>query len=78
SLYNEFEVKVLTNNTKKVKIFTEGIDAELIPKDETNHFYYALKKVFEITKNKLLSLEIYIKNNIPLQRGLGSSATAYV
>ncbi|MCS7230848.1 MAG: homoserine kinase [Elusimicrobiota bacterium] len=78
SLYNEFEVKVLNDNTKKVEIFTEGIDAELIPKDETNHFYYALKKVFEITKNKLLSLEIYIKNNIPLQRGLGSSATAYV
>ncbi|MCS7227496.1 MAG: homoserine kinase [Endomicrobia bacterium] len=78
SLYNEFEVKVVNTTREKLKIFTDGVDKELIPKDETNHFYRALKKVFEVTKNKPPNLEIYIKNNIPLQRGLGSSATAYV
>lgn len=80
SLYNEFEIKVLssTNAKNKLSIFVEGVDKELIPKDETNHVYRAMKKVFEITKNDLPSVEIYIKNNIPLQRGLGSSATAYL
>ncbi len=80
SLYNEFEIKVLTgvNSKNKLSIFVEGVDKELIPKDETNHVYRAMKKVFEITKNELPPVEIYIKNNIPLQRGLGSSATAYL
>lgn len=77
SLYNEFEVYVVKNN-QKLRVETEGVDCELISKKEDNHFYKAIKKIFEITKNEMPSLEIYIKNRIPLKRGLGSSATAYV
>lgn len=77
SLYNEFEVYVVKNN-QKLRVETEGVDCELISKKEDNHFYKAIKKIFEITKNEIPSLEIYIRNRIPLKRGLGSSATAYV
>lgn len=77
SLYNEFEVYVVKNN-QKLRVETEGVDCELISKKEDNHFYKAIKKIFEITKNEMPSLEIYIRNRIPLKRGLGSSATAYV
>ncbi|MEM4368483.1 MAG: homoserine kinase [Candidatus Anstonellales archaeon] len=77
SLYNEFEVYVV-KNSQKLRVETEGVDCELISKKEDNHFYKAIKKIFEITKNEMPSLEIYIKNRIPLKRGLGSSATAYV
>ncbi|MCX7941144.1 MAG: homoserine kinase, partial [Endomicrobia bacterium] len=78
SLYNEFEVKVLPTVGKKINVFVEGIDADYIPKDEKNHFYHAMKKIFQKVGTTIPSLEISIKNNIPLQRGLGSSATAYV
>ncbi|MEN3013990.1 MAG: homoserine kinase [Endomicrobiia bacterium] len=77
SLYNEFEINVVSNKAR-LKIEVEGIDADLVVKDENNLVYRAIKKIFKLTKNALPSLEIYIKNNIPLQRGLGSSATAYV
>jgi len=78
SLYNEFEINVVPNSKYKLKIETEGVDVEDIPKDEKNHVYKAIKKVFDLCKTEVYPLEIYIKNNIPLQRGLGSSATAYL
>jgi len=78
SLYNEFEINVVQNVKYKVRIETEGVDIDEIPKDETNHLYKGIKKIFDFCKIKIPSLEIYIKNNIPLKRGLGSSATAYV
>ncbi len=77
SLYNEFEINVVQSKMN-LKVVTEGIDSENIPLDETNHVYVGIKKVFEKAKIKMPSIEIYIKNNIPIQRGLGSSATAYV
>lgn len=76
-LYNEFEINVVQNK-QKLRIETDGVDKELISKNENNILYKAIKKIFDITKNDIPSLEIYIKNNIPLKRGLGSSATAYV
>lgn len=77
SLYNEFEINVLPNSKYKLRIDAEGVDIEDIPKDEKNYVYKAIKKVFDLCKTEIPPLEIYIKNNIPLQRGLGSSATAY-
>lgn len=77
SLYNEFEINVVRSK-QKLKIDVEGVDVDLVSKDENNFVYKAIKKIFKITNNAIPSLEIYIKNNIPLQRGLGSSATAYV
>ncbi len=78
NLYNEFEIVLVENGKQKLKVSAEGIDKELIPLDETNHVYVGIKHVFNKIKIKLPSIEIYIKNNIPLQRGLGSSATAYL
>ncbi len=78
SLYNEFEINVVQNARYKVRIETEGVDVDEIPKDETNYVFQAIKKIFDFCKIKIPSLEIYVKNNIPLKRGLGSSATAYV
>ena len=78
SLYNEFEINVVSNAKYKVRIESEGVNVEDITKDENSHVYKAIKKIFNLCKIDLLPLEIYIKNNIPLQRGLGSSATAYL
>lgn len=77
SLYNEFEINVVQGK-QKLRVFVEGVDKEFILQDETNYVYKAIKKVFTKCKQEIPPLEIYIKNNIPLQRGLGSSATAYV
>lgn len=80
SLYNEFEIRITDNRLSKNRllIFIHGVDKEFVTTDDTNYVYQAIKKIFELTKNKMPSIEIQIKNNIPLQRGLGSSATAYV
>lgn len=77
SLYNEFEINVVESKVS-LKVVVEGVDSEHVPLDERNHVYVGIKKIFEKAKMRIPSIEIHIKNNIPLQRGLGSSATAYV
>ena len=78
SLYNEFEIEVVPNAKFKLEIFAEGVNAEDISKDGKNYVYKGIKKVFDLCKTQVVPLRIRIKNNIPLQRGLGSSATAYL
>lgn len=76
-LYNEFEINIV-NNKQKLKILVEGVDAQDISKNEDNILYKAIKKIFNQKKLQIPPLEIYIKNNIPIKRGLGSSASCYV
>ncbi len=77
SLYNEFEI-VLVSNKQKLKITVEGVDSKYISENEDNIFYEAIKKIFDKQKIQIPSIEIYIRNNIPIKRGLGSSASACV
>lgn len=51
---------------------------EDIPKDENNLLYRAYKSVFDSRKLQVPGLKIRMVNNIPLARGLGSSASVIV
>jgi len=59
-------------------IEVEGDGTEKIPKDASNLAYKAAKMVFQKVNYKPNGLEIKMQNNIPMARGLGSSASVIV
>ena len=61
-----------------LQISNSGEGISEIPNDENNLVVKAFKKLFQSTGNKLPGLRIKTNNDIPLQRGLGSSATAII
>ncbi|MDI6641255.1 MAG: homoserine kinase [Elusimicrobiota bacterium] len=76
-LYNEIEVEQvngLAGRRVNVEIIGEGKD--ILPRDEKNIVWQAMNKVFNRCKMPLTSYHIRLTNNIPLLRGLGSSAAA--
>lgn len=56
----------------------EGDGVDQIPRNSSNIVYVAANRVFKLTGYKPRGLRIRITNNIPLARGLGSSAAAIV
>lgn len=72
TLYNTIEVEVSDRN----EMIIEGEGKEELYK--SNLFSVALKSVFRKAGKKVPPLKLRIKNQIPLKRGLGSSATAYL
>ncbi len=75
-LYNEFEVKKLKNQKLRIEVFGEG--ADVIAKNEKNIVYKAIKKVCCICDKSVPNISIKIVSKIPIERGLGSSASAIV
>jgi len=73
-LYNIVEMKEINEG---VRIELQG-DKGGIPLNEENIVYKAALKVFEAVNYKPGGIHIKLKNNIPLCRGLGSSAAAIV
>jgi len=73
-IFNEttFEFK---KGKKEVKIFIEGEGGEELVKKDKNLVFRVFKK---FCKKSFSSIIIRQKNNIPLRRGLGSSATAII
>ena len=61
-----------------LNIDVEGDGAGQIPRNPTNIVYVAAEKVFKAVGYKPKGLRIKIINNIPLARGLGSSASAII
>lgn len=59
-------------------IEVSGEGADEIPRNETNLVYLAVKKFFLHVKQPLPALNIALKNDIPLSRGLGSSGAATI
>jgi len=59
-------------------IKVEGSGAEKISKDTSNLVYKAAAQVFQKVGYKPKGLQINLQNNIPLARGLGSSAAAII
>lgn len=74
-LYNIIEME---ETDRGLYIEVEGDGAEQIPRDPSNIVYIAAAKVFKVTGYKPKGLRIRITNNIPLARGLGSSAAAII
>lgn len=74
-LYNIVEMENVGNG---LHIDIEGDGADKIPRDNKNIVYKSAARVFKLAKFEPKGLRIRIINNIPLARGLGSSAAAIV
>ncbi|GIM44578.1 homoserine kinase [Collibacillus ludicampi] len=75
SLYNEIEVEPWTGG---VKIEVSGEGKDLVPRATNNSVYQAIQMVYERIGIRMRGVRIHIHNEIPVTRGLGSSATAIV
>ena len=73
-LYNYVTIEL----DSKTHIEVENEGKNNLPLDEENIVYIAAKAVFDMAKVKMDGLKIKLVNNIPLARGLGSSASARV
>ncbi|SJZ53949.1 homoserine kinase [Selenihalanaerobacter shriftii] len=73
--YNIIEVR---EREEGLKIEIEGLGADELPTDENNLAYQAMDYLFSRTDYSPAGLEINLINQIPLSRGLGSSATVIV
>ncbi len=59
-----------------VEIEVTGSETEGVPSDERSYVYRALRRVFDMFGEEPSGLRIKVENNIPVARGLGSSASA--
>lgn len=78
SIYNELEMTLLEEPVLDIEIHGEG--AENIPTDERNIVWKSAKLLLRRLHldNKFKGAKIVMDNNVPLSRGLGSSAAAIV
>lgn len=76
SIYNHFQFRVIS--ATEVKITASGIDAEKVSTDKSNLLYQSFLKFYRHVGQTPPIVEINIESDIPLSRGLGSSATAIV
>lgn len=78
TVYNEMELTLLRENRLEIEAQGEGDD--IIPKDSRNIVWQAVSEVLQKAHrdNDFRGAVIKMKNNIPLSRGLGSSAAAIV
>jgi len=73
-LYLTVEVSELPSAPSRIEV--GGEDAHLIPSDETNLIWRAMRYLAEQEGVMLPSFEMRISNQIPITRGLGSSSAA--
>jgi len=76
SLYNSIEIEKIKE--KKVIVEVKGEGEGVIPLNDKNIIFPALKMVFEKAGEKVEGIKIKEENNIPLERGLGSSAATRI
>jgi homoserine kinase len=74
NLYDEFEMRLCEG----IKIFIQGEGEKEIVKDENNLIVQAIKHLFWQAGKPFGGIEIKLKKNIPLTKGLGSSSVAIV
>jgi homoserine kinase len=75
SLYNEVTVE---EKGTHLRIEVEGTYKESLPLDEENLVYKGMRAVFKACNYSINGLLVKIISNIPVSRGLGSSAAAIV
>ncbi len=79
SLYNCFQFSRLEPSvTEKLKITVTGAEAAKVKTDDSNLAYLAFLKLYEYLNQSPPPVAIHIDMQVPLARGLGSSATAIV
>ena len=81
-LYNEITVEetVMPGSGVQINIIDENdaYDVLSIPKDENNIAYKAIELLYNFLGQSVCDVKITIKTNIPVARGLGSSASVIV
>ena len=81
-IYNEITVEetVMPGSGVEINIIdeTEKYDTLSIPKDENNIVYKAIELLYNFVGQTASDMKITIKTNIPVTRGLGSSAAVIV
>jgi len=79
SLYNHFQFSLLEpSTTEKLKITVTGTESAKVKTDDSNLAYQAFVKLYEYLRQPPPPVTIHIDMQVPLARGLGSSATAIV
>ena len=79
SLYNRFQFSRLEPSaTEKLKITVTGQEAAKVKTDDSNLAYQAFIKLYGYLNQSPPPAAIHIDMQVPLARGLGSSATAIV
>ncbi|MEG3917799.1 homoserine kinase [Microcoleus sp. T3_A4] len=79
SLYNRFQFSRLEPSaTEKLKITVTGKEAAKVKTDDSNLAYLAFVKLYDRLNQSPPHVAIHIDMQVPLARGLGSSATAIV
>ncbi len=76
SLYNSFTFSQLDSSPTLVVITATGAEAARVSTDASNLAYQAFAKLYQQIGRSLPSVKIDIHLEVPLARGLGSSATA--
>lgn len=74
-LYNRIEVE---KREEGLLIENLGRDVEMLPVDETHLVYQSMKRVYDEVGQQMQGLHIKVFNEIPVSRGLGSSAACIV
>ncbi|MEG5162767.1 homoserine kinase [Microcoleus sp. AT3-A2] len=79
SLYNRFQFSRLEPSaTEKLKITVTGQEAAKVKTDDSNLAYQAFLKLYDRLNQSPPPVAIHIDMQVPLARGLGSSATAII
>ncbi|MEG4230895.1 homoserine kinase [Microcoleus sp. Pol11C3] len=79
SLYNRFQFSRLEPSaTEKLKITVTGQEAPKVKTDDSNLAYLAFLKLYDRLNQSPPPVAIHIDMQVPLARGLGSSATAII
>lgn len=76
TIYNELELTL--SPEPQITIEVEGEGKTGIPKDDRNIAYQAVKRVLDRIGSEFQGVHLHMRNNIPMARGLGSSAAAIV
>lgn len=63
---------------ERTEFILKGPHLDGIPQDKTNLIYQAAEKVFRMAGKEVPELKVEVESEIPLTRGLGSSAAALV
>lgn len=77
TLYNQFKF-TLRSSQQPLKITATGAEADRVALDDSNLVYQAFCKLFAHVGQMPPAVQIDIAMEVPLARGLGSSATAIV
>lgn len=81
SLYNQFTFTLadsLATRSTALSIVAQGAEADLVDLSSQNLAYQAFVKVFDKLQRPVPEIRLEIGLEVPLARGLGSSATAIV